>query len=296
LTTTSADEYDSDNSFSTDFYISDDVFSYVKLDSTGLPASTTGYRTSTATSVFSSCIHFRNDNASRVKTPGLYFSAVTNTNGNLLGQEIILSAYQWDNVFTDLNDPNAAIDVITEIGTGSYIYEDSTLEFVPVYAEFNGGPITLMDGQRYLFCVTTYDPNTYIGYGDLIYNLNLDTYLQPLFPIQTDTGFDMIGFGGESSAIGVKLMDVNVNDVAENEKALVSIYPNPSNNVIYIKGSDLTNFSTITLKDQLGRTVSSWSVNGTQSALEVSKFEAGNYFIVLDGANGSSVHKVQIMD
>jgi len=295
LTTTQTDEYDSDNSFSTDFFIDDEIFSFTQLDdSLGLPMSTTGFRTSTATSKFSSCIHFRNTNASRVKIPGIYFSALTNTSTNLLGQEIIVSAYQWDNDFTDLNDANAAIDLFQEVGTGSYIYEDSMMEGTTVYAPLSS-PVVLLDDQRYFFCATTFDANTFIGFGNLVYNLNLDTYLQPLFPLETDTGFDMVGFGGEAPAIGLKMVPVNagLNDM---ENLAISVYPNPSNNVINVKGSDLNKFDNVNLKDQLGRTIGSWNINGTNASLDISKYETGNYFVVLNGTNGSVVYKVQIID
>lgn len=293
LTTTAPDEYDGDNSYTTDFFIDDEVFSYAQIDSTGIPAeATNGYRTSTATSVFSSCINFRNDNASRLKVPGIYFSALTNTSGNLLGQEMIVSAYQWDNQFTDLNDANAAIDLLQEVGTGSYIYEDSLLEGTTVYAAFNNA-VELQDAQRYLFCVTTYDANTYIGYSKYVYNLNLDTYLQPMFPIQTDAGFDIVGFGGEAPTIGLKMVDAQLG-LNEMDHVSVSVYPNPAKSTINVAGADMERFETINLKDQLGRTIGTWKVNGTNASLDISKFEAGNYFIVLDGTNGSTVYKVQI--
>lgn len=198
------DQYPSDNDMSIDFNVSNDLFSYVKLNTDGLPNSTTAYRTSAATSTFSSCIHFRDPNASRVKALGLYFAATTNTSAELLGQEFTINAFKWNNSFTDINDPNAAIDDLEEMTNGTYTYIEDSLDFMTVFAPF-ATPFVLENDQRYLFCVTTYDPNTYIGYGDLDYSWVLDTVLQPLFPIQTDAGFNIVGFGGESSAIGIKM-------------------------------------------------------------------------------------------
>ena len=292
VTLDGTDEYESDNTYSTDFFISNDVLTYVPVDENGLPVSTTGYRTSAATTNFTSCIHFRNDNASRAKAEGLYFAATTNADSDLLGQEFIVTAYQVDDQFTDLNDPNAVIESFQELSTGSYIYEDDSMDFVTVYGEF-GSYVTLEDNQRYLFCVTTFDQNTFIGYGGLNYNLVLDEYAQPLFPIQTDAGFNILGFGGESSAIGVKLSSVNNIGVAEKNASELKVFPNPAKNVINIQGNDAV-YQTAELTDQLGRTVGTWNISNKNTSIDVSRFNNGNYILVLKGANSLDIKKVQI--
>lgn len=198
------DEFDADNLRIVDFFVSDYVHSYVQLDAAGLPISSTGYRPSAATSTFSACIHFRDANAARTKTEGLYFAATTNADAELNGQEFVINAYKWNNVFTDLNDAAAAIDQLEEVGTGLYQYTEDSMDFKTVYAKFDQS-FDLESNQRYLFCVTTYDPNTYIGYGSNDYSWVIDTVLQPLFPIQTDAGYGILGFGGEPSAIGIQL-------------------------------------------------------------------------------------------
>ncbi|MGV3630061.1 MAG: PA domain-containing protein [Bacteroidota bacterium] len=292
LTLAGTDEYDGDNTFSTNFFISDDVLTYVPLDDNGLPVSTTGYRTSAQTTNFTSCIHFRDNNASRVKAQGLYFAATTNADSDLLGQEFIVTAYQLDDDFTDLNDPNAAIESFQELSTGSYTYAEDSMDFVTVYGEF-GSEVVLEDNQRYLFCVTTFDENTFIGYGALNYNLVLDEYAQPLFPIQTDAGFNILGFGGESSAIGVKLASTINAGVAENKAAELKVFPNPAKNVIHIQGND-AQLETAELKDQLGRTVGTWNISAKNTSIDVSKFNSGNYILVLKGSNSLDIKKVQI--
>ncbi|TNE56236.1 MAG: T9SS type A sorting domain-containing protein [Bacteroidetes bacterium] len=198
------DDYASDNVKTFGFHISDFVYSYVPLNDEGLPASTTGYRPSATTSTFSACMHFRDANAGRAKAEGIYFAATTNADAELNGQEFIINGYRWNDDFTDLNDPNAAMDQLEEVGTGIYQYTQDSMDFETVYAKFDQS-FDLEDNQRYLFCVTTYDPNTFIGYGPDDFSWVIDTVLQPLFPIQTDQGFGIIGFGGEPTAIAVKL-------------------------------------------------------------------------------------------
>ncbi|MCE3296323.1 MAG: hypothetical protein K0R65_2037 [Crocinitomicaceae bacterium] len=292
VTLVGTDEYDSDNTYSTDFFVSEDILSYVPVDENGLPISTTGYRTADATTNFTSCIHFRDANAHRVKAEGLYFAATTNADSDLLGQEFIVTAYQVDDDFTDLNDPNAAIESFQELSTGSYVYNEDSMDFVTVFGQF-ANDIVLEDNQRYIFCVTTFDENTFIGYGGLDYSLVLDEYAQPLFPIQTDDGFSILGFGGEASAIGVKLSSAFSTSVAENNTTELKVYPNPAKNMIHIQAND-SQFETAEMKDQLGRTVGTWTITGKNTAIDVSKFNGGNYILVLKGNDSLEIKKVQI--
>lgn len=298
ITTAQTDEYEADNLYEVPFKIGGDVFSYVKLNADGLPESTTGYRSTTATTTFSACVVFRHPNASRVKAEGLYFAASTNADGSLEGQDLTLTAYEINDVFGDLNDldfntAGVGLQNIAEAATGSYIYDTDTLEFTTVYGAFDT-PFTLINNKRYMFCVSTYDVNTYIGFGDLDYSWTIDTVLQPMFPIQSNTAWNIVGFGGESAAIGVKMVDVTA-DVASNSASNFVVYPNPSNSIFNIKGIDLSSYNTIEVKDQLGRIVKTWKVNSTEFQFETKSFEPGNYFLQLTGNNGSIVEKIQIL-
>jgi hypothetical protein len=299
IITSEQDEYDSDNSYSVSFNVNNGVFSYVGMNENGLPRSTTGYRSTAATTTFSSCIHFRHPNASKVAADGLYFAATTNANGSLEGQEFITTMYQLNDVFGDLNDldfntAGVGLQNIQEIANGSYQFDTDSLAFETVYAPFPAS-IQLTDNQRYMFCVSTFDPNTFIGYGDLDYSWTIDTVLQPMFPIQSNTTWNILGFGGESSAIGVKFRDVNSLNVSTLNTDKFTVYPNPSSHFITISSDNLVNYSTVSLQDLKGKTVKKWKVSSSEMILDLKSFDAGNYNLLFEGSKGSSIEKVQIL-
>lgn len=294
LSSDSTDEYDSDNSYTTDFFVSQNVFSYVKLNTEGTPEATSGLRPSgTAGTDFTSCIHFRNDNASRTIAQGLYFSGSV-TAENFDGRLVEVYAYQWNNQFTDIDDSvNAVFTQYDQVGFANYNYVEDSMSLKTVYAPFDV-PVTLIDDQRYLFCIKTYEADMYLGYGSLDYSLVYANDLQPLFPIDWDQ-FYLSGFGADAPpSIGVRLVDVNSASLEETEVEDLNIYPNPAKEKITISGNDLADFETIELRDQLGRSIATWKVNAATMSFDVSKFATGNYHLVLNGAKGLTTKQVQI--
>ncbi|MFN5415727.1 MAG: PA domain-containing protein [Flavobacteriia bacterium] len=294
ITSPNADEYTSDNTYSTDFFISNEIFSYVGLNADNEPQATSGYRPSgTAGTVFTSCIHFRDPNASRAKAKGLYFSGY-NTDQVFDGRLVEIYAYKWNNQFVDINDSiNSVFDDYEQVGFANYNYSQDSMNLVTVFAPFDND-VTLIDDQRYLFCVTTYETDMYLGYGNLDYSTVYANELQPLFPITWDQ-FYLGGFGADTPpSIGVKLQDVNSLSITEQDINTILVYPNPATNKINISGDDLIKYTTIELRDQLGRSISSWNINSNVNSIDVSKFAAGNYLLVLTGTNGTEVKQVQI--
>ena len=274
LTFNNSDEYESDNMLSTDFYVSEDLFSYSQLDANGLPTSPQGYRSSTATTSNGACVHFQDPNASRVKLEGLYFSASTGTESVLLGQEITVDVMEWNDVFTDMNDPayTALTEfALTNIATYTFTYDgeyQDSLMFVP----FVDSSLTLIDNKRYIACVTTFDANTFFGYSDLNYEWVLDTLNQPVSPVISDDAINMNGFGDPAASIGLKL-------IPNNTTPLIT-----SNGLTEIcTGDEITLYSSISSGNQ-------WNLNGTpingatNSSLVVTA--AGSYTVTV-GANTS---------
>lgn len=294
ITGSVADEYDSDNTYTTDFFVSDHIFSYAKLDTDGIPVATSSLRPSgTAGTIFTSCIHFRNDNASRLKAKGLHFAA-TNTAQSFVGRLVEVYCYKWNNQFTDVNDSlNANFDDYEQVGFANYTYSEDSMNLKTVYAPFDS-EVILLDDQRYLFCITTYEEDMYLGYSNLDYSLVYANTLQPLFPINWDA-FYLAGFGADAApSIGVEMADVNSNSIGENTQANLNVYPNPAKDKITISGDDLAQFQTIEVKDQLGRTIYTAKVNSTSSTIETNRFANGNYLLVLNGAKGVEVRNIQI--
>lgn len=283
-----ADEYANDNTIVTDFYINDSIYSLCRLDAQKMPISDGGIRPNPNNSTFSSCIVFVNDNGSRLGAAGMYFNASTSTADSLTGQEINISLYQWDDQFTDLNDPNLGFTAITEIANGSYYYESND-QNIPKYQAFNT-PVLLEDGQRYLFCAQTFNTNVFLGYDtESKYTLNESNDLQPLYPVESDGTFSAGGFeGGDVPSLAVRIFDAA--DLSVNENLIeASSFPNPAKDMITVK-VNANGMAALTVTDLSGRTVSSEDVaivNG-QFKLNVAAYKAGTYVFTLAYADGMS--------
>lgn len=282
------DEYSNDNTVTTDFFINDSIYSLCRLNAQKMPISDGGVRPNPNNSTYSSCIVFVNDNGSRLGAAGIYFNASTSTADSLTGQEINVIAYQWDDQFTDLNDPNLGFTAITEIASGSYYYAANE-QNVPKYQPFTT-PVLLEDGQRYLFCAQTFNTDVFLGYDtDSKYTLNENNDLQPLYPVESDGTFSAGGFeGGDVPAIAVRIFDAA--DLSVNENVIeAASFPNPAKDLITVKVNANGN-AALTVTDLSGRIVSSEDVviaNG-QFKFNVSAYKAGTYVFTLAYADGMS--------
>ena len=103
-------------------------------------------------------------NASRMAAMGVSFAAVV-SGGDLTGRYFSVYAHEITDVFTDLSDPNfAGITGVNTVAQGELLIQ-LTLAYQEVYVPFLQ-PFQLTDGQRYLFCVNTFDTDVYIGFDD----------------------------------------------------------------------------------------------------------------------------------
>ena len=271
VTSDATDESDNDNLFTTDFYISGSVFSYGKLNADGLPFNTNGSRPSGTASSFGGCTHFQDPNASRVELEGIYFSAVTNDPGVLLGQAMIIDIWSIDEDFVDIN--TATTITLTQVNSSEYIYTEE-LQDTTVYAPLSE-IVTLEDNRRYLACVTTFDANTFIGTTDINFNWNVDTLNQPISPIIVDDALTLLGFGDVGFSIGMKLNPTSATPI---------ITANGLTEVC--EGDEITLYSSATSGNQ-------WKKNGnnisgaTGTSLIVTT--AGTYTVVANGNTSDPV-------
>jgi hypothetical protein len=83
---------------------------------------------------------------------------------------------------------------------------------------------------------------------------------------------------------------LGMEDVVKNE---LSIYPNPTNSIVYLKGN-VEKYSTATLIDVQGRLIATWDLNKT-TQFDVSNFRNGTYFLKIVGAENSVVTKIEIV-
>ena len=284
---TTGDEFQTDNSVSTDFHISNTKFSNVPLDSSENMVLSPFYRPSNATGSVSVCAPFMDPNASRMAAMGISFAAVV-SGGDLSNRYFTTYAHEWGDVFADLDDPAAAITIINTIGTGEFTYPNDSA-YQEVYVPFTD-PVTLVDNQRYLFCVNTFDTDVYIGFDDkLDYNQNMNNvYKQPVSCVENNGSWFLTGFGSDVTAgISVELT-TNLN-VEENELSNVDAYPNPANNMVTIPLNGFVGHGTVDIMDISGKIISSKTVNANNLiSIDVSDIANGNYIFDLKLQDGRS--------
>jgi hypothetical protein len=285
------DDYDSDNTVSFNFTVNDSVYSFTTKDATtGSLTNANFYRPGTNNATYSICTVINDANASRVAATGVYFAATTAAASGVTldGEEMALYLYQWDDSFTDLNDPNFGFTALTEVASGFYYYPSDLQEEV-VYGAFST-PAVLVDNQRYLACVQTVNLDLYLGYGNQDYTWNTDLYLQPMFPNESDGTYFGVGFGTElPSALGVALIDANDVSIAEANVIEGMAYPNPANDnvTVSIEGEGV---ASLNITDVSGKTVLSSSLNlvGGKSDVSISSLDAGIYIFNVTLENGKT--------
>jgi hypothetical protein len=286
------DEYDSDNTISSDFVVNDSIFSYAMLDpTTNLPVSNNGYRPSTNNATYSTCLVIDNPNGSRLGASGIYFSASTGSASGVLltGEEIALNLYRWEDAFTDLNDANLAFNTLNPIAFGYYYYP-SDLQGETVYGAFNT-PVLLEDGQRFLACAQTVNLDVYLGHDTKTnYLWNESYYLQPLTPNESDGTYFASGFGSDvPSAMGLKIFNDEELSIEESATLEGVAYPNPATDVVTVS-LNAEGAATLTVTDVAGKVAmnSAISMVNGKSEVNIASLEAGVYIFNITLENGKT--------
>ena len=286
------DDYPADNVIVSEFVVNDSLYSFSALNSVNnLPAGSGGFRPSTNTATFSICNVISDPNASRIGVEGMYFALVTNAADSidLTGEEIALNLYEWADVFTDLNDANLAFNLLTPLSFGYYYYP-SDLEDSLVYGALQT-PVVLEDDKRYLACAQTVNLNVFFRYDTRInYTMNVNDYLQPLYPVESDGVYSAGGFGSDNApAMAVKVFNAAELSVAESNVINGVAYPNPAVDNITVSLKAEGN-ATITMTDVAGRIVLTKStdlVNG-KTDLNIAALNAGVYVVNVVLENGKT--------
>lgn len=294
--TDSVEDLTGDNSWSMNFLI-DSLFSYGPIDTaTHLPLIGTHYMPTGLAGPFQSCIHFQDANASRLGALGLYVSTAANGADSVTGDLIEIFAYEWNDVFTGLSDPDIVVSDINTVGDGSYTYE-SNLEFTNVYIPFDD-PVALVDDQRYLFCMSTSDITLFHGFNEsLNYDENWLLYDQPTTVTDDNGTWAPGGFGADvPSSIGVRMISVEHIGMAELPGAEVIPYPNPTVDQIRIPMTGISGEARLEIMDIDGNLVASQrlSMTGGELVADVTGVASGTYLfkLTLDKGGVSSFRVV----
>ena len=281
------EEFAQDNVISQDFHLSNTKFSTATLDSNENLVLSPFYRPSNATGSVSMCVPFLDPNASRMAAMGVSFAAVV-SGGDLTGRYFTVYGYEWNDQFTDLNDPNAMVSAYNVAATGEFTYPNDSA-YQEVYVPFMQ-PMQLMDNQRYLFCVNTFDTDVYIGFDDkLDYTQNLDNvYSQPVSVVENSGSWYLTGFGADvTSGISVELTtNLSLEDNTMND---IKAYPNPATTNINIPLNGVQGNGSINILDITGKLVQSLNVNvNNMITVDVSELSNGTYTFNLVLEDGKS--------
>lgn len=296
IASAAAEQYPSDNVRVSKFNITADMLAVARLDANGMPTIDTGFKPSTA-GEFYTCIPFIHPNADRLGVAGLYFGASTIAPEVLTDAEVVLTAYKWDDIFTDYDGTDML--ELTDLGSVSYIYtEDKQAEIMYAPLDF---PFALQNNQKYLFCLSSSNTNLYFGYDQQTnYNENeniANAYLMPSY-IKTANGWGF-GFSNDDSqpTVGVRLIDKNTLGIATTNAVEASVYPNPSRDFITVKINNFDGAADLNVTDLSGKVVyaSSVKVEAGKLKLDINSLESGMYVFNMKMANGTvSTFKVSV--
>lgn len=293
ITGTANDQSMGDNWFRVNLRMGEE-FGYAPWDDTNdRPLVTTGTQPAAPAGAYTSCAHFQDANASRVGVAGMYVHAVKNAPGNMQGELLTLTVFEWQDVFTGLSDGAFAFDNIVPVSETEYnVTVDSNLftGYVPLE-----DPIVLQDEMRYLFCVTAFNNDIFLGYNeDVNYDQNELTNDQPTTPNQNGTSW-FVGFvGGPVATISVRTVpaaSIGIDEVGDTDR--FDAYPNPSSGLFAIDLSDQGPVD-ITVLDATGRIVRTEHVTAQLHVLDLRKEAQGIYAVELRSAEGRSTGRVVV--
>lgn len=296
------DDSDFDNVLSSSFSITDGTtigtLAVSPVDASGMPVANT--YPSNATTEYQGCVMIQEPNSSTMAVQGMYFIPHTDTSVNdLAGSEIFGNAYQWDDGWVDLDDPNYdfaaattnafnALNIVT-FGT-HYPASNDDVDDV-AYIEFVT-PFLMVDNQRYLFCLQTFETATIsFGYDNTInYDGNEGIYRQPVAPVHVDGQWYSGGWSGASApALSLKTFDPAEVGITDADILVGGAFPNPTTDAVTIT-VNATGAATLTVTDISGKIVMNSLVDlGTGSTrVNTSQLEAGVYVFTVIMENGKT--------
>jgi hypothetical protein len=214
----------------------------------------------------------------------------------LAGTEIFINAFQWDDGWVDLNDPNYQFDPATgdafqnlnllSIGT-HYPVSDNEVD-QPAWVPFQT-PVALQSDVRYLFCIQTFDPaNISFGYDNALdYGANYSIIAQPVSPLLVDGEWYAAGWAGVSATSMV--LHQSFVGIDENNQLQGNAFPNPAQDRVTLS-VNTSGDAQLQVLDVAGKVVYNTSVvivNG-QVDVNISDFASGAYVFGLTDQNGQS--------
>lgn len=168
------------------------------------------------------------------------------------GQQLDIRLFEWNDVFTGLSD--ATFNEVSEIMNGIFEYTDSLqareVQFIPFFE-----PTPLVDNQNYLFCVSTSNPDVFLGHNSAVnYRQNDETTDQINTLLNLDGTWSGGWATGEVPALGVKMVSATVG-IEEQNMVELTPYPNPTSALLRIPVNGLTGKAAVQVYDPKGSKV-----------------------------------------
>lgn len=281
------DDFPEDNTFSMTLTV-DSLLSMVPLDQiTGLPVISTSIQPAAAAQVFQVCTQFIDAHASRMRAEGIYAAATINSPDNVVGQQLNASLFEWNDPVTGTSD--ATFTDVSEIMNGEFVFSDSLQAGKAIYIPYFE-PIVLVNGQRYLFCVSTSDNRIFLGHNTSInYDENNTESDQFATILNLDGTWSVGGWvDGSIPALAVQLASATVG-IKEQNIVDLTPYPNPTSNYLSIPMKGLTGAGTVTAYNVKGAIVSQQEVRVAAEntlMMDLKGLNSGTYMFHVDMKNG----------
>ena len=301
------DQFLSDNTFSFDFKFTnnDDIYAKCRTDSLNLPIHNTAFSLTEigCNDPFENCVVFKNEYAGtrNAMATGMAFSS-SPIGFTIANQYIEIRAYQWNDVFTDINSP-VTFNNLSLLDSSFYIYNDNTLIDSNVFSPFNI-PIALQDNQRYLFCILNPGDSLRTGYDtQLDYTTTVNHYLQPISPVSSSycggsKTWYSDGFGLDAVPAISVTMDIATSVNEAKKEATFYPFPNPATNLLTIPlRQRVAGKVQLEVFDVLGKVVLSenQTLGNEPLKVNVAAIKNGNYLFKLTFIDGTSdVFKVSV--
>ena len=297
------DEDPADNTFTFEYKLTNngDVYAKSKVDASDQPMPTTAYsldETTTQYDDWEACIVFQDANAGTRNRAGIGMTFSGRPVGFDIDFEVVeIRMYEWNDVFTDMNTP-PTFTALNQVASAVYFYDAATngnLEGQNIYVPFDAA-WSMVDNQRYLFCVYTASDSIRIGYDTRIdYTATINNYLQPIAPVKTLPNGQAAtwyrdGFGWDVTPAISATIDfyIGVNSVETSVSAVP--YPNPAINMLNVpvrKG--VKGNVTVEIYDLAGKLVISenQTIDNEPLKVNVASIRNGAYVFSLTFADGS---------
>jgi hypothetical protein len=308
VSTGGTDDFPFDNVYTSEFTIQDEVIASSRVDGSNMPIGNSYPGNSDIDVEMQSCMVLQDPNASSLAVRGLYFVPHADTSVyDMAGSEIFVNAYTWDDPWTDIYDaqfdpsasPQVGFDQIGLFASATYIPQSNNETNTVVYADFGqANYFQLVDNQRYLFCVQTFEPvDIQFGYDNANdHGANYSIFGQPNTPLfagestPANTWYPSGWSGGPSPSIALRTFDPAELGVYQPTEMLEgNVFPNPANDVVNVAVT-ANGAANITVTDISGKVAISENVtleNG-KSKINIESLESGVYIINVTTENGQT--------